>query len=79
MTKQELEQMELTRLSALCNKVADDSSMDASMKGVATMLKQEWVKLVLREQHTRDAKTHDQIQTEKLALKARMVALLMLV
>jgi len=74
MNRQELEQFDIIHLAVLCQKVVDNSSMDEGTAARAAGLKQEWVSLVLRDSPPpHDFKTHQQIQTEQVALKTRMV------
>jgi len=77
-SKQDLENLDITRLAVLCHQVADNLAMDRDTAAKAARMKQEWVLLVARETpHAQDLKTHEQIQKEKAALKARMVELLL--
>jgi hypothetical protein len=48
-SKKELEQLDLTRLAVLCQKVADDSSVEDPTAGKSWQLKRKWVVLVARE------------------------------
>ena len=76
-SKQELEKLDIIRLAALCENVARSSAIDKKIAAQAAKLKLEWVRLVIRETPPPlDFKTHEQIQKEKAALKARMVELL---
>ena len=69
--------MDIIRLAVLCQKAAEDASMDDETAAKARKLKQEWALLVARETPLApDLRTHEQIQAEKAALKARMVDLL---
>ena len=61
-------------LAAYCRKVTEDPSMDLGTADKAAGLIQQWTRLVARESpNAPDLKTHNQIQVEKEALKARMV------
>jgi hypothetical protein len=77
-TKQELEAIPLTRLAAMCGKVADDvSTFGAQLSDKAQALRTEWVSLAASETpQSSDYKTHQQVQAKKAALKTRMVGFL---
>jgi hypothetical protein len=80
LSKEELEQMNLTALSVLCRKVMEDTSMDSDTADKAAGLIREWTILVGRETpHAPDLKTHNEIQAAKQALKNRMVDFLVLI
>jgi len=69
--------MDLTVLAVLCEKAANNPSVDAVTAKQAHKLKHEWAMLVARETPPpADYETHKQIQAEKSATKKRMVELL---
>ena len=79
-SKEDLENLNIVWLAVLCQRVADNSAMEKNLSEKAAKLKQEWVLLVARETpHAPDFKTHEKVQEEKVALKARMVELLTIV
>jgi hypothetical protein len=76
MTKEELERLNIIELAVMCGKAAKSLDGDAAKTGLN--LKSEWVGLVARETPSAaDFQTHQQIQTEKAALKKRMVEYLL--
>lgn len=76
-TRQELEQLDIIRLAVLCQKLADADSADAATGEKARQLKLEWVRLVASETPPPlTAREYDQIQSDKQALKKRMVEFL---
>ena len=79
-SKEDLGKLNIVWLAVLCQRVADNSAVSTNLAATAAKMKQEWVLLVARETpHAPDFKTHEKIQEEKAALKARMVELLTIV
>jgi len=77
-SKEELDALNIIHLAVLCQKVADDSSIDEETATKAGKMKWEWAHLVSREPAP-SYKENEQIQDEKAALKKRMIELLITV
>lgn len=75
--KRDIERLDLVELAVLCQRVADNSTVDADTAERAWQLKREWIVLVAREtpppRHVREM---DEIQAQKAELKNRMVEFL---
>lgn len=79
-SKEDLERFHITNLAVQCQQAADNHTLDDITRAKGAALKLEWVQLVQRETPAPpDFKTHEKIQAEKVALKARMVELLVMV
>jgi hypothetical protein len=75
--RQELEQVNIIQLAVLCQRMADDPTVDELIAHKAQKLKREWVVLVGRDTPPPpDFKMHQQVQKEMAELKERMVQFL---
>jgi len=77
-SKEDLEATNIISLAVLCQKVADNPSIDKETATKAGNMKWEWAHLVSREPAS-SFKEHEKIQEEMAALKKRMIELLITV
>jgi hypothetical protein len=76
-SEQELEGLHIVELAVLCQRAADNPSLDDDIRANAVALELEWVQLVRRETPPPpDFKTGQKIEQDKAELRTRMVKLL---